>query len=156
MASGASGLLPLGGVAIALLAAALGFGWPAGIPWALSVLGGEFVGALYVRGGSLDVAAAVYGAALLLTAELAYWSLDARTRSDDQAGLALRRGAVVLMVGIGSLGIGLVGVAVARLRVEGSLALTAVAVGAAVLALVIVAAMARRTGSGDGQADRRL
>jgi hypothetical protein len=144
LANRANGLLPLGGIGLILLGAALWFGWPQGIPWAVAILGGEFVVALYVRSGSLDLAAAIYGAGLLLTAELAYWSVEARTRSDDETGLTVRHGARVLMLCVGSLGVGLVGAAVARLRVEGSLALTAVAVGAAVAALTIAAAMARR------------
>ncbi|MER3486142.1 MAG: hypothetical protein C4345_09400, partial [Chloroflexota bacterium] len=62
-------LLALGGGATALLGAVLVLGWAGGIPWALGILGGEFIVSVYARGGALDLTAAVYGPALLLTAE---------------------------------------------------------------------------------------
>lgn len=139
-------LLWLGIAAVALLGASLALGWPVGIPWALGILGAEFVASLYAGAGSSVFAAAIYGSALLVMAEISYWSLDLRTRSDDEAGLARRRLLAILTLVAASLGAGAIGIVVARLPVAGSLALTAVGTGAAAAALLLAAALARKIG----------
>lgn len=138
------GLLWLGVTAIALLGASLTFGWPGGIPWALALLGVEFILWLFIGGGSHVFAAAVYGSALLMAAELSYWSLDSRTRSDDDAGLVRRRCIAIVILLAASLGAGLAGLVAARAPATGSLALTAVGTVAAAAALLLAAALARR------------
>ncbi len=129
-----------------LLAASLVLGWATGIPWALGILGGEFVATLYVSGESHNFAAVIYGAGLLLVAELAFWSLDARTRTIDETGLTAGRIFTIASLLGCSLCLGLFGVGVARLSVTGSLALSAVATVAAMLAVGLVAVMMWRIG----------
>jgi hypothetical protein len=119
-------------------------GWAAGIPWALGFLGGEFVAALYISGESHNFAAVIYGAGLVLVAELAFWSLDARTRTIDETGLTARRIFTIASLIGGSLCIGLFGAGAAQLSVTGSLALNAVAMAAAILAIGLVAVMTWR------------
>lgn len=138
------GPLWLGVAAIALLGVSLAGGWPALIPWALGLFGVEFVVSLYIAGGPPLLAAAISGSALLLMAEISYWSFDLQTRSDDEAGLNHRRLLAILVLFAGSLAVGALGAGAALLPVTGSLALTAVGVGAAAAALALAAALARR------------
>ena len=140
----APALLALGGGATTLLGAVLVLGRAGGIPWALVILGGEFIISLYVRGGALDLTAAVYGPALLLTAELAYWSLEQRTRSVEEPGLAWRRARATALLIACTLSVGLLEAVIADLPVSGSLALLAAGLGAAVLSFGLVALLVRR------------
>jgi hypothetical protein len=131
-------------VAALLLLVGLAAGWAGAIPWALGMLGGEYLVSLYVRGGSAATVAAIYGSGLLLLAELAYWSLERQTPSQDEAGLTLRRALAAALLVLGSLGLGLLVAAVTQVSLTGSLLLTAVGVMAAAAALALVAALAWR------------
>jgi len=142
--SGGDGLLLLGGVATAVLGVGLALGWAVVVPWALGGLACEFVASLYLRDATLDPTAAVYGSALLLTAELAYWSFELATPSRDEGGLRRRRALAIAALVVGSLCVGLLAVAVAAVPVAGGLALTAAGIGAAVVAFVLVVVTAGR------------
>ncbi len=140
----AAGLLTLGLVAPVLLGVSLVWNWHSGVVWALGILGAEFVVSVYIRGESLDLIAAVFGSALLLTAELAYWSLERRTHCNEETGLVWRRLRAMALLVACSLGVGLLEVVFVDLSGPGSLALLAVGVSAAVLSLGMVALLTRR------------
>jgi hypothetical protein len=65
------------------------------VPVAVAVVGGAYAAELALDDAPLDLAAPAVAVGLLLAAELAYWSLDERPRSTGDAGLGLRRLALV-------------------------------------------------------------
>lgn len=110
----------------------------------MSALGCEWIVSLYLRYETDAVTTAVYGAALLLVAELAYWSLELRTPSRDEGRLVIRRTSAVALLVAASLAVGLVAASLAQTPITGSLALLTVGLGALVTALVIVAVLVWR------------
>jgi hypothetical protein len=92
----------------ALLAVALVGRWPDVLPWAIALLGGQYAASLLLRGTGVDAFAPLYAAALLVTAELAYWALEIKPalggvarRLASLAGLALGAAAVgALLLGL--------------------------------------------------------
>jgi hypothetical protein len=131
----------LGGAALLLLVAGLVTGEGFFVPWAIGALGSEWIVSLYLRTVMEVVTTAVIGAALLLVAELAYWSLEMRTPSRDEGRLVLRRAGAIALLVVASLGVGLVAASLSESPIAGSLALLAVGLGALVTALVIVAVL---------------
>jgi hypothetical protein len=110
-------------------------------------LAGEYVLSLYTRDTTFDPLAAVYGAALLLTAELAYWSLENRTPTRDEDGIQANRLLAIITVVTASLCVGLIATMAALAPVSGGLILTILGTGAAVASFVWLAVTARRIGS---------
>lgn len=82
-------------VAFLALVAAVVRGWPGLVPVAVALVGGAYAAELAMDDAPLDLAAPAVAVGLFLAAELAYWSLDERTRSAGEAGLGLRRAALV-------------------------------------------------------------
>jgi hypothetical protein len=140
---GEPGLLAvLGLMAGGMLAVVLLRGWEDLLPWVLLLLGVEYAAPLVVRGGHVDGAAALVGAALLLLGELASWSLDLRTRvREEPAPLRLRALTVAAVTGAG-LAAG--ALALAATGVDAGSGLGWAAVGA-VSAVAVVAMIARLT-----------
>ena len=138
------GLLLLGGAALLLLVAGLVTGESLLLPCAIGALGCEWIVSLYLRFETDVMTTSIYGAALLLVAELAYWSLELRTPSRDEGRLALRRaGAVAILVAV-SLAVGLAAAWLSQTPITGSLALLTVGLGALVTTMVIVAVLVWR------------
>ena len=131
--------------ALLALVAALVLEQPWLIPVSLVSLGGLYGVQLAVDDVALDSAAALVAAGLLVTAELAYWSLEERERVKDEPGESLRRLAFVALFGLGALVVsalllGLVdAVGTAGLAVD----LVGAAAAAAALLAVVLAARAR-------------
>jgi hypothetical protein len=92
----------VGAVAFLALVAAIVLGWSPLVPGAAALAGGLYGVELAVADASLDLAAPAVAAALLLCAELAYWSGEERTRWLADAGESLRRAAVVAILGAGA------------------------------------------------------
>jgi hypothetical protein len=92
----------LGGVALVLLVAILVRGWPRLLPLPVLLLGGMYGTQLVVDEAAIDTGAAAVAAGLLLTAELAYWSLDERVHVPAEAGDASRRVVYVALLGAGA------------------------------------------------------
>ena len=69
------------------------------VPAAVALAGGLYAAELAIDDAPLDVAAPAVAAGLLLCAELAYWSLEERTRWLGDRGESLRRAAVVALLG---------------------------------------------------------
>jgi len=71
------------------------------LPWGLATGGSAYVATLFFDGHRTDGAAPLVGAALLLSGELAAWSLDARWRVTAEAAV-LRRRALALAALLGA------------------------------------------------------
>jgi hypothetical protein len=131
-------------VALVVLAVALVLGWARLVPLALGLLGGVYALYLAVDDPPLDVAAPAFAAGLLVTAELAYWSLEEREKVPAEGGESLRRTAVVALQGVVALVLcgGLLALADAA-RTRG-LAIDLFGAAAAAAALLGLARLARR------------
>lgn len=143
--SGALVVLPAA-LAVALLAATLLLGRSEPVPWALALLAGLYVAALVVRGSPLDTGSAVYGAGLLVAAELSYWSLELRASGRDEAGALARRGTILGGVALASLVLGSALLPLAAAPVGGGILWDGVGVAAAsgVLGIVVWLAQGSR------------
>jgi hypothetical protein len=86
----------------ALLAVALVGRWPDVVPWAVALLGGQYAASLLLRDAGIDSLAPVYAALVVVTAELAYWGLEA---TPSLGGSARRLGAM-LGLAVGTVGVG--------------------------------------------------
>jgi hypothetical protein len=119
-------------------------GWARLIPLSLTLLGAVYALYLSADDTALDPAAPVFAAGLLVTAELAYMSLEERKAIPAEAGAALRRAAFIAALGLGALLVsgGLLALAdVVRAR---GLAVDLLGAVAAAAALLVVVALARR------------
>jgi putative flippase GtrA len=125
-----------------LMAFALATRWRAVFPFGLVLVGASYAVFLAVRNGSVDPWAPVVAAALLVAAELGYWSLE-RSPSRSERAVVLRRlaglaGAAVVTVLVGSL------VLLIATGAAGGVALEAAGVAAAVLAVAAITRLASR------------
>jgi ABC-type transport system involved in cytochrome c biogenesis permease subunit len=134
-------------VALLALVAALVLAVPVLVPPALVLLGGLYGVQLAVDEAGLDSGATLVAAGLLLTAELAYWSVEEHERVEADPGESLRRLAFVALLVLGALAVaGLLLGVVDSVRTTGLAVdvLGAVAAGAALLAVVYVASRRER------------
>jgi hypothetical protein len=115
------------------------------LPWALALAGAEYGVFLVIREESIDGWAPVYGAGLLLVAELAYWSLERRVPGPPREGLTFRRATLVTAGCVGAGGIGGLILAIGELSVQGGLWLEALGVAAAVGSIALLARLARQS-----------
>lgn len=125
--------------AILLLLVALTAGRTAPIPFALLLLGAIYA----IPDGDRAIAAPIYGAGLLLTAELAYWSLDERVRRRVQAGVATPRLLAILAVAAATIPSGALVLIAAEADVSRSPVLTATGAAAIVACIGLLTALAR-------------
>lgn len=133
----------IGAVAFLALVAAIVLGWTPLIPVSAALAGGLYGAELAISDAPLDIAAPGVAAALLLCAELAYWSGEERTRWLGDAGDGLRRAAVVAILGAGAFFVSAVLlVLVDAVRTRG-LAVDLLGAIAAVTVLATVVVMAR-------------
>ena len=130
-------------VALVLLAVALRDAVTAPVPFAVLVLGVVYA----APAGGRTIPVPLYGAALLLVAELAAWSIDERVAEHAEAGLAARRLAAVLGVALLAAIAGTAVLAAARAGVERDAALTAAGAAALVAILGLLVRQAGRAPS---------
>ena len=90
----------VGAVAFVALVAGVVLGWAPLIPVAAALAGGLYAIELAIADAPLDVAVPAVAAGLLLCTELAYWSLEERTRWHGEAGDGVRRSAFVALLGL--------------------------------------------------------
>jgi len=134
----ALGLLGAGGATL-LMAFALAAVRPAAVPFALLLLG-----ALYALPASHHVIPVpVYGSALLVAGEFAYWSLDERIRERAQPGVAMPRLLAVLAVGAAAIPASALVLAAADADVPRSPTGTAAGAAAVVACVALLVALAR-------------
>ena len=129
-----------------VLAVSLWLGWASGVAWTLALLAAEYALALSLRedDAGVDAAAPFYAAGLLLTAELAYWSIELRVPGRVDAALTLRRLATLAVVALGSVAVGTVAVSATAVPLGSALLWDALGAAAAVATLAILARLARR------------
>lgn len=133
----------IGAVAFLALVAGIVLGWTPLIPVSAALAGGLYGAELALSDAPLDLVAPGVAAALLLCAELAYWSGEERTRWLGDAGDGLRRAAVVAILGAGAFFVSAVLLAlVDAVRTRG-LAVDLLGAIAAVTVLATVVVMAR-------------
>jgi hypothetical protein len=125
--------------AIFLLSLALTAGRSAPIPFALLLLGAVYA----IPQGERAIPAPVYGSVLLLTGELAYWSLEERVHKRAQARVVTSRMLAILAVAGASIPASAVVLVAAAADVGRSPALTAAGAAAIVACIGLVAALAR-------------
>lgn len=134
--------------AIALLALVAGVvnGWSPLVPVAAALAGGLYAAELAIADAPLDVAVPAVAAGLLLCTELAYWSLEERTRWRGNAGDSLRRTAFAALLGVAAFLVATVLLAlVDSVRARGlALDLLGAIAAVTVLATVVVVARAQR------------
>jgi len=129
--------------------AAVVHGWAWLIPASITVVAGAYAAELAIDDARLDLAAPLVAVGLALAAELAYWSLDERTRTNGDPGEGLRRAALVALGAAVTLVLGAALLALAdEVRARG-LALDLVGVLAAV-AVVVTVVVATRAQSSKG------
>ncbi len=112
--------------------------------WALALAGGSYAVALIVHGSGIDEAAPLVGCGLLLCAELAAWSLDARWRVRADTGIVAARAlAIAGLVLAGLAAAGLV-VALGATSLGSGLAWTMLGCAAVVLVVALATRLAAR------------
>jgi hypothetical protein len=132
------GALPLiGGAAVVVLVVALASGLMAVVPWAIALLACELVLALTARHVQASLTAAIYGAALLVVAELTLLSIQLRMPSRAEPGF-FKRHALTVAAAVFALGIGMVAAVLSAAPLAGSLPLLASGVGAVFVMIAIV------------------
>jgi len=136
----------IGAIAFLALVAGIVLGWSPLVPGAAAIGGGLYAAELAIGDAPLDVTAPAVAAGLLLCTELAYWSLDERTRWRGSAGDGLRRAAFVALLGVAALLVAAVLLAlVDAVRARGlALDLLGAAAAAAAVAAVLAVARAER------------
>jgi hypothetical protein len=122
-----------------LLSLGLTVGRSAAIPFALVLLGAIYV----IPHGDRAIAAPIYGAGLLLTAELAYWSLDERIRGRVHPGVAAPRLLAILAVTGAAIAAGALVLIAAEADLGRSPALTAAGAAAIVACIGLLTTLAR-------------
>jgi hypothetical protein len=115
------------------------FRWGGPLPWAYALAGAAYAGFLFIQGGTIDGIAPLYGAAVLFSAELAYWSLE----RPIHGSLPGRRASLVVAACLAGGGIGGLVLAASELSVSGGLGLEILGVAAAVASLALIARLAR-------------
>jgi hypothetical protein len=137
-------LVGFGAVAIVLLLFGLVARWSAALAVAVALLGAQQAARLSIGNDELDTSAPLAAAALLLTAELAWWSIEPRIPAWAQRRLALRRLAWILFLCAAS---GVVAASVmltAGAPLGGGFGLELMGVLAAMGALAVLVYVARR------------
>jgi len=143
--SAAQPVAGLGAAAAAVLTATLAVRRPEGVALALLLLGAAYAVTLVVDDPPLDTRAAIVGAALLATGELAHLSLGARTAVTQEAGAVAHRVAWIAVLALGAMALGGAVLAIADLLRTGGIAIEVVGVAAAVGAVGLLVVAARET-----------
>jgi hypothetical protein len=114
-----------------LLVVALAFGGR-GLAAALFLAGGTYVAAVTAAGGGVDASAPLVAVLLLLSGELAAWSVDERWRIRSEEQLGWRRGTAVAALALGGLAVAALVVALSAVQPNHGLGWTVLGAAAAV------------------------
>lgn len=127
-------------MAFVLLSASLVLAWQTGIPWALGFIALEYLASIFGRGSSIDVSSPLVAAAMLVVAELAYWTNDLRLRSRDERIIHIRRAVLIATLGLAAAAAGMVVLTIIRVvAVRAGLAVEGIGAMALVAALAVIA-----------------
>lgn len=132
--------LAVAAAAIACLALGLSTRRSEAIPIALLLLGALHV----ISDGDRSIGTVIYGSSLLLTAELAYWSMDEHGRRPVEPGVFTPRLVAILAVVAAGIPASVLVHLVADIDISRSHASTAAGATAIVACVALLAAMARR------------
>jgi hypothetical protein len=138
-------LVVVGAPAVVILLLGLASRWSAALTAGVVVLGAQQAVRLELGTDAFDEWAPLTAAALLLCAELAWWSIEPRVPAWAQPGLALRRLATIVALCAGGSAIGAVMLVAAGASLSGGVALELVGIVAATAAVAVVAYAARTT-----------
>lgn len=126
-----------------LLAAALALARPGFVAPALVLVAAGYAGTLVARDADvLDAAAPLVGCALMLVAELAYWSVELARTGREERPVLLRRLTAMAGLAAAALALGAAVLAATTLPVGGGLAWNLVGVAAAAASLALIAWLA--------------
>jgi hypothetical protein len=103
-----------------------------GLGTALFLAGGTYVAAVSAGGNAVDASAPLVAVLLLLSGELAAWSIDERLDIRAEPGLVWRRGAAVTALALAGLAAAVLVVALSAVPSSHGLALTVLGAAAAV------------------------
>jgi hypothetical protein len=134
-------LATIGVIGVATLAAGLGLRRAQLLVWGLVLLGADYAVWLELGTHVLDQRAPVVGAGLLLTAELAFDSLEPEIGSLASTAVLARAIALTVVI-LASVAVGAVVLAASSIPLSGGIALTGIGVVAAVFALALIARLA--------------
>ena len=138
--------LAVSGLALFVLMAALALNVAAIVPFAIGLLGVEYVVIVGFEAEALDTRAPLVAGALLAVAELAYWSLELRGSVVDEPGTYLRRVAVLASLVLGVVAVGIGALALVEAVSAGGVAIDILGAAAAIGVLALLALTAGRTG----------
>jgi hypothetical protein len=141
--AGAELVAPVGILANVALALAVLMRWPGVLAWAIALLGGQYAASMLLRDGPIDPLAPLYAALLLVTAELAYWAVEARPTLGGRP-VVVRRLALILLLSAGAAAAGAGLLAVSEGGAGGGLELQIAGLFAAVATLGLVTWLAWR------------
>jgi len=145
-ASGGGRYVSLGetaaGAGVIALTAGIVLRLPLAIPWAVGFAGGGYVIAREQH-AVVDGWATAVGAALLLAAELAAWSIEHDRRIREERAVIVRRVLILATLVATSALLGFVLVGAAAVSASNGIALTALGVAAAVAAVAVVLRLLR-------------
>ena len=133
-------VLAAAGAAILFLGLALSTQRSGAIPIALLLLGAVHV----IPDGGRSIGTVIYGSGLLLTAELAYWSIDEHGHRPVQPGVFAPRLLAILAVVAAAIPASVLVYVAAGIDIPRSQASTAAGATAIVACVALLAAMARR------------
>lgn len=137
-------LWALGSAGIVFLLLGMAAGIVLAVGLGLATLAAEYAVAASELGADVDTRAVVWGAGLLLVAELSFLVLETRTSVLEGGDLVARRLGTVLGLLVGSVVLGSFLLAFAALEPPGGLAVQLVGVLAAAGVLAVVTSLARR------------
>jgi hypothetical protein len=132
----------LAGVSLFVFALALVARWPNAIPWAMLLAGTAYL-AGRSNGSVVDGWSAVAGGLLLLSAELATWSVEDDPRLQAERALTARRIVTLVVLVLVALFVDFVLLATAAVSSSASVLLAAVGVAATVAAVALVLRLVR-------------
>jgi hypothetical protein len=136
-------LLALGGAGLLWLAIGLAVRWNAPLVVGIAGLGAEQAVRLATGPSKVDPWTPAYAAALLLAAELAWWSIEPRVPAWWDVEILLRRVLAIAACCVGGALLAALVVLAAGAPLHGGVGLELVGVAAAVTAIAVVAAVAR-------------
>lgn len=131
-----------GALALLLLGAGLVLRWPGMVPWTVVLTGAAYLSAREGR-SLVDGWAAVVGVALLVSAELASWSIEHDARIRSEPSLVVRRVLILAALAAVALLVDFLLLGTAAVAASAGVLLAAVGVAAAVTAVAVVLRLVR-------------